>query len=89
MLIEKELHYKKMFVALADLQILLVKFTLLVFFLQSYKSPITIKENPLTCVPVFSETAEPICKVGIPIESSWHGQRPHAARFPEFCLSFE
>ena len=52
-------------------------------------SPITIKENPLFTVPVFSETAEAICKVGIPIESSWHGERPHAARFPKFCLSFE
>ena len=48
-------------------------------------SPITIKEIPLFTVPVFSETAEPICKVGIPIESSWHGQRPNAARFPNFA----
>ena len=39
-------------------------------------SPITIKENPLITVPVFSETAEPICKVGILIESSWHGPSP-------------
>ena len=32
--------------------------------------PITIKENPLTYVPFFSDTAGPIRKVGIPIESS-------------------
>ena len=38
-------------------------------------SPITIKENPLITVPVFSETAGPICKVGIPIESLWHGEK--------------
>ncbi len=36
----------------------------------SESSPITIKENPLSYGQVFSETAGPICKVGIPIELS-------------------
>jgi len=45
-----------------------VAFEILIYI--SPISPITIKENLLITVPVFSETAEPICKVSIPIKSS-------------------
>jgi len=38
-------------------------------FLQNTISPITIKENPLTYVPFFSDTTEPIETYDIPILS--------------------
>ena len=48
-------------------------------------SSITIKDNTLITVPVFSETTGPICKVGIPIESSWQGQQHDVLIFASLC----
>ena len=38
--------------------------------------PITIKENPLTCYPMFSEQTAPIGTYDIPMDSDLHGEGP-------------